>query len=60
MLVSLTVAMTLPTLKCLLIIFLALLPFWVSYMSIQMIAMSDLGKTLIMHGFDMRIISLKI
>ena len=29
-------------------------------MSIQTIAMSDLGETLMMHGFDARIISLKI
>ena len=60
MLAPLTIAMTLLTLKCLLIIFLALSPFWVSHMLIQTIAMSNLGETLIMYGFDMRTISLKI
>ena len=60
MLVPLTVVITLSILKHLLIIFLALLLFWVFHMSIQMIAMSDLGETLIMCGFDVRMISLKI
>jgi len=60
MLAPLIIAMILPTLKYLLMIFLALLPFWVSHMSIQTIAMSNLEETLIMCGFDMRMISLKI
>jgi len=38
--------MCLPMLKHLLIRFLALAPFWESYISIQITAMSDLGNTL--------------
>ena len=55
-----TVAIKLPTLKCLLIIFLTLEPFCVSHMSIQMMAISDLDEILIILGLEVRIISLKI
>ena len=41
-----TMAIKLPILKCLLIIFLALDLFYVFQMSIQIIAILDLGKTL--------------
>ena len=60
MLVPLTVAMTFPTLNHLLIIFLALLLFRVSQISIQTIAISDLGETLMILGFDASMISLKM
>ena len=53
-------AMKLSILKCLLMIFLALDLLWVSYKSIQMMAISDLGETLIILGLDTRIILLKI
>ena len=42
-----TIAKKLPILKYLLIIFLALDPFYVFQMSIQIITILDLGKTLI-------------
>jgi len=45
-------AMYLSMLKHLLIRFLALAPFWESHMSIQIIAISDLGDTLIIRGLD--------
>ena len=60
MLAPLTVVMTFPMLNRLLIIFLALLLFWVSQISIQTIAMSDLGETLMILGFDASTISLNM
>ena len=51
-LVLLTIAIYLPTLKQWLIRHLALLPLWMSHISIYMIDMSDLGNTLIILGFD--------
>ena len=53
-----TVVIKLPTLKHLLIIFLALDLFWMSQISIQIMDISDLGKTLMTWGLDMRIILL--
>jgi len=60
MLASLTEAMKLPMLKLWLIIFLAKDLFCKSQMSIQMIAILDLGETLHIHGFDTTLILLKI
>ena len=55
-----TMAIKLSMLKCLLMIFLILELFWVSYILIQIMAMSDLGKTLIILGLEVRTISLKM
>jgi len=55
-----TIAMKLPTLKYQLIINLALEPFCISQISIQMMAMSDFGETLITLGLEARTISLKM
>ena len=46
------VAIYFPTLKYLLISILAFLPLWTFQMSIHIIDMSDLGKTLITLGLD--------
>ena len=48
------VAIYLPTLKHLLISILALLPLWMSQMSIHTIDMSDLEDTLITLGLDVK------
>jgi len=48
------------TLKYLLISPLALLPLWTFYMSNQMIAISDLGNTLIIQSFEVIAMLLKI
>jgi len=60
MLTPLTKAMKLPMLKLWLIIFLAKDPFCESQMLIQIIAISDLGKTLHTHDFDATLMLLKI
>ena len=60
MLVSLTIVMILPTLNHLLMIFFALLLFYVSQISIQTIATSDLGETLMTLSLDARTILLKM
>ena len=59
-LASWIVVINLPTLKHLLIRLLVLLLLWMSQMSIQIIDILDLGKTLMTHGFDTRTILLKI
>ena len=59
-LVPLTVAIYLLTLKHQLIRHLALLLLWKSHIFIQIIDMSDLGNTLITLGLDASLISLKI
>ena len=56
----LIVTMKLLTLNLLLIIVLALKPFYMSQMLIQIIDMSDLGKTLITLDFEAKIMSLKM
>jgi len=48
------------TLKYLLISPLALLPLWTFYMSNQIIAISDLGNTLIIQSFEVIAMLLKI
>ena len=53
-----TVAMKLPMLNLWLIPFLALVLFCMSQMSIHMMAMLDLGDTLMMHGLEVRTMSL--
>ena len=55
-----TVAIKLSTLKCLLMIVLALELFCISQMSIHMIDMSDFGETLITLGLEAKMMSLKI
>ena len=60
MLAPLTKVMKLPMLKLWLIIFLAEDLFCKSQMLIQMIAISDLGKTLHTHSFDATLMLLKI
>ena len=60
MLAPLTVAIYLLTLKQRLIRHLALLPLWMSHISIHMIDMSNLGDTLIILGLDASLMSSKI
>jgi len=60
MLAPWTIAIKLPTLKCLLIIFLALDLFCMSQMSIQIMAILDLGETLITWSLDVRMILLNM
>ena len=52
MLAPLIVAIYLPILKHRLIKLLALLPLWTSQISIQMIDISDFGKTLMTYGLE--------
>ena len=54
------VVISFPTLKHLLIKYLAFVPLWASYISTQMIVMSDLDDALIMCDLDRKHISLKI
>jgi len=60
MLAQWTMVIKLSTLKCLLIIFLALDPFCVSQMSIQIIAILDLDEILMTWDLDMRMMLLNM
>ena len=60
MLAPLIVVIYLPMLKHWLIKLLALLPLWMSQMSIQMIDMSDFGNTLITRGLEASVMLSKI
>ena len=60
MLAPQTVVIKLPMLKHLLIIFLVLDLFFVFQMSIQIMAISDLGETLMTQGLDAKMMLLNI